>query len=384
MNSIELLFGGDFAPNERYISLIKSKKRSIFGSAEELLRSADLAICNLEAPICKGYVPILKSGPSMRSDILAIDALVGANIGAVSLANNHIFDYGSPGLSSTMSLLDQRQIAHVGAGLNREEAELPLRLVVKGKNVSLISAAEKEFNVDEGQCAGAAILDPIQTSLIVRKEKETADAVIVYFHGGNEFFPFPRPGLRRMCQFFIEMGADAVIGHHSHVPGGYEIFNGRPIVYGLGNLIFDHVRPPPGWNEGYFAKVILNFDNDERLRAELEIVPYTQSVGAGGLNLLTGQERLSFIARIEAMRDELENLPQKWLAHWHEFVSERQVPMLLNLISPIRFPGLRRLLRLKFLRKLLFPESRRLNRLNLLRCDSHREVIIDALSRQLN
>ncbi len=96
--------------------------------------------------------------------------------------------------------------------------------------------------------------------------------------------------------------------------------------------------------------------------------------------LLEGDEKTGFLARIETMRDQLENRPQEWLAAWQGFVLGKARQTAIDLSSPLRFPGLRRLLGLAPLRNLISPPSRRLHRLNLLRCESHRELVIAAMA----
>lgn len=105
---------------------------------------------------------------------------------------------------------------------------------------------------------GSAPIDLVDNYQQITAAKKLADVVIVTIHGGNEYFPYPRPGLRKMCRHFIDLGVDAVICHHPHVPGAYEVYEGKPIYYSIGNLVFDQNLPKPGWEEGYFVE--LKFD----------------------------------------------------------------------------------------------------------------------------
>src|SRR5690606_19979832 len=108
-------------------------------------------------------------------------------------------------------------------------------------------------------------------------------------------------GLRTLFQFLIDVGADAVISHHPHVPGPYELYKGKPIVYSLGNLIFDTQKPPPEWDQGYLAGLELDFENLALKGVRLELYPYRQAVADGGLQLMGEVEREAFLARIEEM-----------------------------------------------------------------------------------
>jgi poly-gamma-glutamate synthesis protein (capsule biosynthesis protein) len=375
---IRLLFGGDFAPNGAYEDLIASRGGSIFGAVQEFIDRADLSVVNLEAPICEGGEGIRKVGPALRAGSGTLRALSEAGIKAVCLANNHILDYGREGLGETLRALQANGISHVGAGLDREAAEAPLRYNIRDKTISIFSFAEREFNVSEDGSTGAAILDPIRMAQIVLKERKQTDVVIIVFHGGNEYFPYPRPGLRRLCHFLVEIGADAVIGHHPHVPGPYEIYQGKPIVYSLGNLIFDHESPPLHWDEGYMANLELEFAADG-LTTFFSLVPYRQAVAEGGVLQMDADVRAGFLSRIEAMRSHVEGEPKKWLLEWNRFVEQKRDQLLIDMFAPIRFRGLRWLLAFPGVAKLIMPRSRRLHRLNLLRCASHLELLSKAL-----
>lgn len=382
--TIRLLFGGDFAPSGAYECQIAANGGRIFGSARAIIDRADFTMINLEVPLCRGGTAIRKVGPAIRAVPETLVALKEVGVDAVCLANNHILDYGSIGLSETIAALVAQGISHAGAGLDRASAEAPLRVTIRGRRLSFFSFAEREFNVTEDGLAGAALLDPLNMAPLLLHERSEADAVIVLVHGGNEYFPYPRPGMRRLCQFLIDIGADAVICHHAHVPGPYEVYRGKPIVYSLGNLIFDTDDPhPPEWDKGYLAGVDLDFHGSALKCIRIEQFPYTQAIAQGGLRLTKGQERDSFLAQIEAMRNILENRPSEWLGAWNAFVERRQMQSIIDMMSPFRFRGLRRLLSWRILRILIAPPARQLHRLNLLRCDSHRELLIHALEQQV-
>lgn len=384
MTTIRLLFGGDFAPSGAYEDLIAIKGSAIFGSARELIEQADFTMFNLEVPLCRGGAAIPKIGPAIRAAPENLRALEEAGVDAVCLANNHIFDYGASGLSETIAALQTRGIGYSGAGFDRSSAEAPLRITVRGRRISLFAYAEREFNLSDDGQAGAAILDPLRVVPQVLRERDQADAVIVCIHAGNEYFSYPRPGLRALCHLLLDIGTDAVIGHHPHVPGPYEIYNGKPIIYSLGNLIFDTPQvPPPEWDEGYLATLNLDFDDSSLTSLRVELFPYRQAAAHGGVLMMLEQEREAFLDRIDEMRDRLENRPSEWHAAWEAFVAQRQTQTFIDMSSPLRFRGLRRLMSWRFLRNLISPPTRQMQRLNMLRCPSHEELTIHALERQI-
>lgn len=381
---VKLLFGGDFAPIGTYEKLIANVGGDIWGDARDLISEANFSIINLEIPLCANHEAIAKVGPSIKGSQDVLKALTEVGINAVSIANNHIFDFGLEGLTQTLTALEERDIKHVGAGFNQYMANKALRIEIDGRKVSIFAFAEQEFNVSKEDQAGAALLNPLYIARLILDERKHADAIIISVHAGNEYFEYPRPGLRQLCHFLIDVGADAVVGHHSHVPGAYEIYRNKPIVYSLGNLIFNNNNPPPKWNEGYFAQLNLDFTEGVLSNIRVDLFPYVQSVEHGGIQLLKGERRIYFLKRIESMREDLEIRHEKWIAAWDHFVFERMSQTLIDLSCPIRFRGLRRLMKFKFFRLIIMRESQRLHRLNLLRCVSHRELTISVLSQPLD
>lgn len=379
VRSLNLLFGGDVAPIGTFSSIIEARSGEIWGDARELIVNSDFKMFNLEAPICDEGQAITKIGPAIRSLPSSLEALTSIGLDAVCLANNHIFDFGSEGLSQTLSALKNRGILHVGAGLDRPSAEAPLRLDFEDRKVSIFAFAEQEFNTSLDQQAGSALLDPLLIAPKILSEREKTDVLVVCFHGGNEYFSYPRPSLRNLCHFIIDLGADAVVGHHPHVPGPYEIYKGKPIVYSLGNLVFDTESSPPMWEEGYFASLHLSFDANSLSTIKIELHPYTQSAEQGGVTLMQGAKKEDFLSRISELRENLEERPEVWLKEWEKFVAKKQLQTIIDLSSPVRFRGFWRLMKIPFLHHILFPKSRCLHRLNMLRCESHRELVIGTL-----
>lgn len=107
-------------------------------------------------------------------------------------------------------------------------------------------------------------------------QRAKVDVLIVCVHGGNEYFPRSRPRLGRICHFLTEMGADAVIGHHPHVPGPYEFRNGKPIFYILGNLSLDTSQPPMGWDLGYLVRPEIRFDTADQAQIAPTLILYVR------------------------------------------------------------------------------------------------------------
>lgn len=159
-----------------------------------------------------------------------------------------------------MLACEENGLTTVGAGLDIKQEKTHIQDINVTK-VAIIALAEYEFNQSESGGAGSAPIDPIDNYQQVKQAQKEAEIVIVTQLGGNDSFPYPESGLRKLSQHFIGFGGQAVICHHPHIPGAYEYYQGKPIVYSLGNFIFDHA-PPKGCEAGYMAQS--NFYNETR------------------------------------------------------------------------------------------------------------------------
>ena len=206
-----------------------------------LLQKADLAFGNLESPISSLGSAAKGKEVTFRAALKAISGMRDAGIDVVSLANNHVMDYGSAALMETMDVLAHNGVVYVGAGANSAAARRPANLTIKGVKVSLLAYTYRFHMVVEAQeqQPGAAIAIGEQIKADVQKAKEWADVVIVSFHWGWEYSDHPDKETRKLAHLTVEAGADLVIGHHPHVIQGVEMYKGSLICYSLGNFIFD-------------------------------------------------------------------------------------------------------------------------------------------------
>lgn len=353
----------------------------MFGGLRDEISEVDLAFANLEVPLCRDQRAIAKSGPNLQADPACARALAEAGFHVVGLANNHIMDYGSGGLTDTLAACERLGLKTCGAGADARAATAPLILTCNGVRVALIAVAEREFNAAGDGIPGAAILDPIDISRQIVAVRPNVDLVLVTVHGGNEYFPFPRPGLRRLCHYMADIGADAIVCHHPHVPGAYEIYGGKPVIYSLGNLIFDTDPIPPGWREGYAVKLVFQKGEDGTFSCELAFIPYEQSLENGGVRLLEAEEKSTFLRRLETYRDKIADT-EAWLAEWAAFCRRQRLSYITAQYIPFRFRGLGPLTRYLQFDRLFLPRSMLDRRRNMLRCESHRELLSTILERE--
>lgn len=160
----------------------------------------------------------------------------------VTLANNHSMDFGREALSDSFDTLNQLDILYVGAGKDRNEAKTTRYIEVKGKTIAFLAASRvipvPEWNAGTTSAGLFTTYDPTELLEEIKVAKEISDYVVVYVHWGIERDTRPQTYQRNMGKQYIDAGADLVVGSHPHVLQGVEYYNGKPIVYSLGNFMF--------------------------------------------------------------------------------------------------------------------------------------------------
>lgn len=239
-----------------------------FAATSGILRSGDVAIGNLETPLSTGGTEFRGKRYRFRTAPEAAVALKQAGFAVVTLANNHILDYGAAGLSDTIRHLDREGILHCGAGDDLLAARREAVAIIKGKRLIFLSYSlvlPKEFFAGKNR-AGTA---PGYPSYVVRdigEARQKADYVIVSFHWGKEMASTPSPIQIETAHRAIDAGADLVIGHHPHVLQGAERYKNGVILYSLGNFAFGSLSA--GSSRSAIARVTL----DGGVR-EVELIP---------------------------------------------------------------------------------------------------------------
>ena len=229
------------------------------------IERADLSVANLEAPVRTDASPMPKSGPTMEQSPTAPRMLGRAGFDAVTLANNHVVDYGEEGLAATTAACREAGLETVGAGEDREAALCPLVRSVGGTEVAVFSVCEREFGAAERDRPGTAWQSHPDVDDRISAAADRYDAVVVVSHGGIEEVPVPPPERRDRFHEFVDLGADAVVGHHPHVAQGWEVYEGRPMFYSLGNFYFEQTNPNTRWG----LAVDLRFDGARPVAADL-------------------------------------------------------------------------------------------------------------------
>lgn len=370
---MKIIIAGDFAPWARLAKQIEERKFSeVFpDDVREVIKSADFSFVNFESPVVEdGYQPIPKCGPNLRCTSEAAEAVPYAGFTGVTMANNHILDFGSEGLRKSIECCKDQGLDVVGVGDNLSEAEKILYLEKDGKKLAIINCCEHEFSIASDSTAGANPLNPIRQYYAIQEAKKQADYVLVIVHGGHEHFQLPSPRMQETYRFFVDAGADAVVNHHQHCYSGYEMYREKPIFYGLGNFCFDEDGARDStWNEGYM--VVLSFDKQ---KISYEMIPYTQCNEKASVELV--KERTSFDKSIEKLNAIIQD-PKELKKEVDEYYRSTASSMLL-MHQPYENRILNKLYRMHLLPSLV---SRRkyLMLLNYINCEALHDKHVFAL-----
>ena len=222
-----------------------SKKDFVDNSLKDVIQSCDVSICNFEAPIkTKGMKSIKKVGPHIYQSTNSIEYLKNVGFNIVSLANNHIYDYGQKALENTINEFKNNNIDFVGAGICFDEAYQPKIIEKNGIKIAILSCAENEFGClyEKQNRGGYAWIFHYLIEDNIRKLKTQVDYIILVAHAGVENIDFPIKEWRDRYKRLCDVGVDIIIAHHPHVPQGYEKYNNSMIFYSLGNFYFDTAR----------------------------------------------------------------------------------------------------------------------------------------------
>lgn len=247
--------------------------------SEELLThmiQADVMCLNNEFTYSLGGAPLRGKMYTFRAKPERVRVLQEMGVDIVKLANNHVYDYGPEALYETFSTLKLADIKYVGAGHNLEEAMAPVYMEVDGKTIAFVAAsrAEKNKMTPQATATSPGILRCYDTTLFletIAEAKANADFVLAYVHWGTEYsYKLENVQLTTGKQY-LDAGADVVIGAHSHCLQGMEYYNGKPVIYSLGNFWF---------NEKTLDTMLLDlhfYGDDDGGKVEVQVIPAIQS-----------------------------------------------------------------------------------------------------------
>ena len=252
---VVMRFAGDILFDSRYAVMASLLERTggkpvaeqaFDEAALSLMRDADIFMVNNEFPYSLRGTPLPEKQYTFRADpaYAALLAEMGADI--VSLANNHMFDHGEDALLDTLDTLAALNLPFVGAGRNIEEASAAHTFEREGMKITFLSATQIE-RLGNPDTRGATETLPgvfrcLNDGLLCEKIKEakaSSDIVVAYVHWGTESTEKVDEHQKKLAKNIAEAGADLIIGDHPHVLQGIDTAGGVPVIYSLGNYLFN-------------------------------------------------------------------------------------------------------------------------------------------------
>ncbi len=233
---VKLLFVGDIMM-DRHIRTLSEKKGYdfLFGCAKPTFEKYDYVIANLEGPVTN-YTSVSRVKTEEDPNLFrftispdALPALKNAGVDIVSIANNHIFDFGKEGARQTSKNILESGLEYFGDPINNEYKTLTLTK----NDITFRLVPYNEFSSGAAGVGGAS-----ETKDFLESLSNDSAPVIVFTHWGDEYVSVPSR-IEKLAKSFIDLGADAVVGTHPHVLQKVDDYNGAPIFYSLGNFIFD-------------------------------------------------------------------------------------------------------------------------------------------------
>lgn len=239
--------------DQEVIRQLSVRPEVVWGDVLPILLAADLRLVNLECVIStrgREWRPQSKAF-HFRAHPRAIEFLRAANIDAVTLANNHVLDYGTEALLDCLGLLDEAGIKHVGAGRNLAAATEPAFLQVAGDEVAVLALTDNEPEWEAADTKPGVVYvaydrrglkEPYRTKVTeaMKAARSRADLLLVSAHVGPNWGT-PSTKVRALAHELLDLGADFYWGHSNHTPQGIELYRGKAILYSSGDFIDDYL-----------------------------------------------------------------------------------------------------------------------------------------------
>lgn len=263
----------------------------------EILKESDITIANLECAVSTQGAPEPDKEYTFRASPRALEGAVNAGVDVLTLANNHVLDFGQEAMADTISHIREKKMHSAGAGLNEDEATAPAVMEINGKNVAVLAFTRiipRSSWIAGKDKPGLASGHNYQMMMErVKATDKKADITIVSMHWGSETEDFPDKKEVELAHALVDAGADIVVGHHPHVLQGIEIYQGKIIAYSLGNFIFTMssqkaregaiLQVVESGGEGYEVRVIPTFINN------------------GTTRVLKGDDRIRVLERLNSL-----------------------------------------------------------------------------------
>lgn len=256
-NNTTISFVGDVSLADNWYIMPKYDEREekIYGILSEsvvnLMKEADIMVVNNEFTISNRGEKIPNKLYTFRASPERLSIYEEMGVDLVTLANNHIFDFGDTAFNDTLDSLEQYNIPYIGAGRNIEEAKKPYYFIANGYKIGFVNAtrAEKYILTPEATETTGGVLrcyDPTNFINVIKETKENSDFVIALVHWGKEDSSELEQVQIDTSKLYIDAGADIIVGSHAHTLQGIDFYKDKAIIYNLGDFIFNNETKDTG------------------------------------------------------------------------------------------------------------------------------------------
>ncbi len=240
---ITLNFAGDIMLDRGVKNSVIKNFNNDYGALFEnlgLLNKDDISFANLEGTASDLGVD-QKNLYSFHMDPTVVPALAGAGIDVVSMANNHVGDWGRESYTDTLARLKENRIKYTGGGMNETEAEEPIIIEKYGVKIGFLAFSDVGPNWMKATTdkAGLLLASNPRFNEIIQNASQKVDHLVVSFHWGDEYKTIHNARQEYLAHKAVDAGAKLIIGHHPHVAQDVEVYQNSYIAYSLGNFIFD-------------------------------------------------------------------------------------------------------------------------------------------------
>jgi len=239
--TLTLAFAGDVHFTGRTAGLLNDPATA-FGPVSAVLRAADFTAVNLETAVTSRGTPQPKTY-HFRTVPAAFTALRDAGVDLVTMANNHVLDYGRAGLADTLAAARAKRFPYVGIGKDAAAAWAPYVTTVNGTRIAVIGVSQvaelaSSWVATARRPGEANVIDLRRTLAAVRAARRLAPVVIVFMHWGTERVACPNPSQRSLARQLSAAGASIIVGAHAHVLQGSGWLGRTFVAYGMGNFLW--------------------------------------------------------------------------------------------------------------------------------------------------
>ncbi len=245
-----LSFVGDISLADNWYIMPEYDKRNkkVLGILSEetlnIMKNSELMVANSEFTVSNRGTAMSGKQYTFRAKPERLNIYYEMGVDLVTLANNHVYDFGKDAFLDMLDAFNEYEIPHIGAGHNIDEAKAPYYFIINGYKFAFLNASRAEKYIltpgaSETSEGVFRCYDPTNMVNQIKIVKENSDFVIALIHFGKEGSHDLEKEQVESAKKYIDAGADAIVGHHAHVLQGVEFYKDKPIIYNLGDFIFN-------------------------------------------------------------------------------------------------------------------------------------------------